>query len=90
MNEIVEKKVTRNPVRGDIVSVSKDKTTVKISISRIVPDKTYAKRRYLNTYVLADAKGQQDLTIGQSVEILPCRKVSKRKSWKIVSSTKNS
>ena len=82
------KAVTRNPVKGEIVSVSKDLTTVKVSISRIVPDKMYGKRMHLNTYVLADSKGHTDLHIGNFVEVLPCRKVSKRKSWKVLSTTK--
>lgn len=82
------KAVTRNPVKAEIVSVSKDLTTVKVSISRIVPDKMYGKRMYLNTYVLADANGRKDLQVGNSIEILPCKKVSKRKSWKVVSPSK--
>lgn len=82
--------VRKHSVKGQIVSVSKDLTTVKVSISRIVPDKTYGKRMYLNTYVLADAKGYTDLHVGNFVEILPCRKVSKRKSWKVISSSKKS
>lgn len=84
------KTVTRNPVKGEIISVSKDLSTIKVSISRIVPDKMYGKRLHLNTYVLADAKGHKDLHVGNSVEILPCRKVSKRKSWKVISSSKKS
>ncbi|MES2614313.1 MAG: 30S ribosomal protein S17 [Bdellovibrionota bacterium] len=84
------KTVTRNPVKGEIVSVSKDLTTVKVSISRIVPDKMYGKRMYLNTYVLADSKGHTDLHIGNCVEIIPCKKLSKRKSWKVIASAKKS
>jgi ribosomal protein S17 len=82
------KAVTRNPVKGTILSISKDLTTVKVSISRIVPDKMYGKRRYLNTYVLADAKGYSNLEAGVEVEIIPCKKVSKRKSWKVLSAVK--
>ena len=87
MKEII-KAVTRNPIKGEIVSVSKDLTTIKVSISRIVPNKLYGKRMHLNTVILADAKGHSNLVVGNSVEILPCRKVSKRKSWKIVASNK--
>ncbi len=76
--------VVRSPVKGKIVSVSKDLTTVKVSIERIVADKMYGKRRYLNTYVFADAKGYSNLNIGNSIQILPCKKISKTKSWKIV------
>lgn len=77
--------VVKHSLKGEIVSLSKDLTTVKVSIARIVPDKMYGKRRHLNTYVLADAKGHSDLSVGKFVEILPCRKVSKRKSWKVIS-----
>ena len=82
------KTVTRNPVKGKIVSISKDLTTVKVSIARIVPDKMYGKLKHLNTYVLADSKGYTDLHVGGAVEILPCKKLSKRKSWKVLSAIK--
>jgi ribosomal protein S17 len=82
------KAVTRNPIKGEIVSISKDLTTIKVSISRIVPDKMYGKRMYLNTFVFADSKGHTALTVGKAVEILPCKKVSKNKSWKVISSSK--
>lgn len=86
MNQNV-KAVTRNPVKATVVSVSKDLTTVKVSIARIVPDKMYGKLKHLNTYVFADAKGYSDLHEGSSVEIIPCKKVSKNKSWKVISAS---
>ena len=85
MKENMTAVVTRKPIKGEVVSLSKDLTTAKVSISRIVPDKTYGKRLHLNTEILADAKGHQNLQVGNFVEILPCRKVSKRKSWKVLS-----
>ena len=81
-----EKIVTRNPLKAEIISISKDQTTVKVSISRIVPDKLYGKRMYLNTYLLADATSFPNLQVGNFVKVLPCRKISKRKSWKVVAS----
>ncbi len=86
MKETV-KTVTRNPVKASVVSVSKDLTTVKVSIARIVPDKMYGKLKHLNTYVFADAKGYADLQAGSTVEIIPCKKVSKNKSWKVISAS---
>lgn len=83
-----QKTVTRHPVKGEIVSISKDLTTVKVSLPRIVPDKMYGKRKYLNSFVFADAKGYTGLAVGHSVEILPCKKISKMKSWKVISSSK--
>jgi ribosomal protein S17 len=81
-----KKTVTRNPISAVVVSLSKDGTTVKVSIPRVVPNKLYDKRMHLNTVILADAKGRTDIVVGSSVKILPCRKISKCKSWRVISS----
>lgn len=79
------KKITKNPIRGRVVALSKDTKTVKVEIPRVVPNKTYGKRLHLHTTVFADTFGIEDIALGKNVEILPCRRVSKNKSWKVVS-----
>lgn len=78
-------KVTKNPIRGRVMSISKDTKTVKVQIPRIVPDRMYGKFLHRNTSVFADTAGVANVAVGQEVNIFPCRPVSKTKSWKIVS-----
>ncbi len=75
----------RNPVQATVVSVSKDQTTVKVSIDRIVADEKYGKRLHRSTYLMADANGISSLAVGAVVNLLPCKKLSKTKAWRIVS-----
>lgn len=79
------KKITKNPIRGRVVALSKDTKTVKVEIPRVVPNKTYGKRLHLHTTVFADTFGIENISLGKNVEILPCRRISKNKSWKVVS-----
>lgn len=78
-------KITKNPIRGRVVSISKDTKTVKVEVPRIVPDKTYGKRLHLHTSLFADSANVEGIVVGKDVEILPCRRISKNKSWKVVS-----
>lgn len=78
-------KVTKNPIRGRVVSISKDTKTVKVEVPRVVPNKTYGKRLHLHTSLLADTYGVANIAVGKDVDILPCRRISKNKSWKVVS-----
>lgn len=77
--------ITKNSIRARVVAISKDAKTVKVEIPRIVPNKTYGKRLHLHTSLFADTFGVQNITLGKDVEILPCRRISKNKSWKVVS-----
>ncbi|KAB8029746.1 30S ribosomal protein S17 [Fluviispira multicolorata] len=78
-------KITKNPIRGRVVAVSKDTKTVKVEVPRVVPNGTYGKRLHLHTSVFADTSGISDVVVGKDVDILPCSRISKSKSWKIVS-----
>lgn len=77
-------KVTKNPVRARVVGLSKDGKTAKVEVPRVVVAERYGKRlqREISLHVdTADAK----VTEGKEVMILPCRRISKTKSWKVVS-----
>jgi len=79
-----ELKPTRNPIRAKVLLISKDLNTAKVQIPRIVSDKLYGKRLRAHTVVLADASNYPKLSLNQEVEILPCRRLSKKKSWRII------
>jgi ribosomal protein S17 len=69
-----------------VIGISKDTKTIKVQVSRVVPDKMYGKRLHLHTVVFADrAEITEGLAVGKEVHILPCRRISKTKSWKVVS-----
>lgn len=77
-------KVSKNPVRARVVGLSKDGKTAKVEVPRVVVAERYGKRlqREISLHVdTADAK----VTEGKEVMILPCRRISKTKSWKVVS-----
>jgi small subunit ribosomal protein S17 len=77
-------KVTKNPVRARVVGLSKDGKTAKVEVPRVVVAERYGKRlqREISLHVdTADTKVME----GKEVMILPCRRISKTKSWKVVS-----
>lgn len=76
--------VTKNPIRAKVVSLSKDLKTVKVEIPRVVPAKMYGKRLHMHTCLFADTNQVSDLAVGKKVDVLPCRRISKSKSWKVV------
>lgn len=84
MTTAMNEKVTRNPIRVKVLAISKDGKTAKVQIPRIVPDKIYGKRLYAHTVVFADCSNQENLALNSEVEILPCRRLSKNKTWKII------
>jgi ribosomal protein S17 len=79
-------KITKNPIVAYVVSVLSDTKTVKVRVPRIVVDAKYGKRLHRHTTLLVDAAGNSNLSVDAVVKIAPCRKLSKRKAWKIVSS----
>lgn len=80
----VPQKPTRNPIRATVLSVSKDGKTAKVQIPRIVADKFYGKRLRAHTVVFADSAAYDSLAVNSEVEIFPCRRISKKKTWKVV------
>ena len=75
---------TMNPVRANVVSVSKDGHTAKVEIPTIVQHTRYSKRLHRVTTLLVDTGENLALSTGSIVNILPSRRISKNKSWKVV------
>jgi|GEM_PF-638488 len=75
---------TMNAVKANVVSISKDGHTVKVEIPTVVQDKMYGKRLHRVTTLLVDSGNTPAITVGAVVSILPSRRISKNKSWKIV------
>ncbi|MFZ9519383.1 MAG: 30S ribosomal protein S17 [Silvanigrellaceae bacterium] len=76
--------VTKNPVRARVVGLSKDGRTAKVEVPRVVVDERYGKRLQRQISLHVDA-GEAKVVVGKEVMILPCRRISKTKSWKVVS-----
>ena len=77
-------KVTKHPVRARVVGLSKDGKTAKVEIPRVVVDERYGKRLRREISLHVDA-AEAKVVVGKEVMILPCRRISKTKSWKVVS-----
>jgi small subunit ribosomal protein S17 len=77
--------IKTSPLKGKVLSLSKDKKTAKIEIVRVVSHKKYGKYMHRATNVFADAAQYTDVAIGNEVSILPCRPLSKTKFWRICS-----
>lgn len=80
-----KEKIHRNPLKGNVVAVSKDARTIKVEIPRVICTPKYEK--YLNrvSKIFADSNGHADIKIGQKVELIPSRPLSKTKFWKVFS-----
>lgn len=76
-------KVTKNPVRARVVDVSKDGKTARVEIPTVVPHARYGKRLHRITTLHVDT-AHKSVKAGSQVCILPCRRIAKSKSWKIV------
>jgi ribosomal protein S17 len=85
---IENKKVVINPLAATVSGVSKDGSTAKVEVFRIVENKMYGKRLRRKSVLLVDTAGKT-VAIGDSVRILTCRRMSARKSWKVVEVTTN-
>lgn len=76
-------KVTKNPVRAKVVGLSKDGKTATVEIPTVVEHKVYGKRLHRITSLHVDT-AHKDVKTGSQVYILPSRRISKSKSWKVV------
>ncbi len=77
-----EKKINSTPLKGVVVSDKMDKTVV-VSVSRFVKHPLYGK--YYNKskkYKAHDAENKYK--VGDKVEIIPTRPISKDKKFKVV------
>lgn len=77
-------KTSKNPLRARVVGLSKDGKTAKVEVPRVVVAERYGKRLQREISLHVDARGV-GVVVGKEVMILPCRRISKTKSWKVVS-----
>ena len=90
MNETTQSSETESPgkdgkrrnVSGRVVSSGMDKT-VAVAIERLEKHAVYGKYIRRTGKVLAHDEENQ-CQLGDTVEIEPCRPISKRKSWRVV------
>ena len=73
----------KNPWRGVVKSLSRDGKTAKVAVPTQVKHNLYLKRLRRDISLHVDTNGQP-VVLGAAVEILPCRRISKTKSWKVV------
>lgn len=76
-------KSLRNPVLGTVLAVGKDGSTAKVAVARIVQNKLYGKRERLRTSLHVDVADKK-VKAGDFVRIVPCRKLSRTKSWRVL------
>ena len=79
-SEVAE--VKQRTVTGRVVSSSMDKT-VAVAIERLEKHPIYGKYVRRTGKILAHDEENQ-CQLGDTVEIEPCRPISKRKSWRVV------
>ena len=82
MNESIK---TMNPVKGQVIRTSADGKTAKVEVASVVIDNRYGKRLKRSIFLTADSSGVE-VSVGMSVGLLPARRVSKTKSWRVVRS----
>ena len=78
----VEKRARRRSAVGVVTSAAAAKT-LKVQVNRIVKDKRYGKYLRRRT-VLHVHDEKQQAKVGDTVEVMECRPVSKTKSWRLV------
>ena len=72
----------RRTLSGRVVSSGMDKT-VAVAIERLEKHPIYGKYIRRTGKILAHDENNQ-CQVGDTVEITPCRPISKRKSWRVV------
>lgn len=72
-----------NPVKAKVVYVSTDGQSVKVEIESVVAHKRYVKRLHRISSFHADTAGRK-VQVGNLVGLIPCRRVSKDKTWKVI------
>jgi small subunit ribosomal protein S17 len=78
-----EKKGSARVLTGKVVS-SKMEKTIAVEISRLIKHARYGKYIRRTTKLLAHDENKEARE-GDTVSIAPCRPMSRRKSWKLVS-----
>lgn len=70
-----------------VLAISKDGKTARVSMQRTARHGKYHKLLNLSTVVLAHVSDDYKVSQGSKVEIIPCRKISTKKAWKVVSAS---
>jgi len=83
MAEAEERQTTkrRKPLTGVVEAISGDKT-IRVRINTLVKDPRYGKFLRKRTRLLVHDPNRQ-AAVGDRVEVVPCRPVSKAKSWRL-------
>ena len=75
------KKANQRGLTGVVASISGDKT-IKVVVNRLIKHKQYEKYVRRRSKLSAhDPK--HEASVGDVVEIVPCRRLSKSKSWRL-------
>ena len=69
--------------RIGVVEAVAGKQTVRVHVSTLVRHSLYGKYRRRRTKLLVHDP-EQDAKVGDTVEVVPCRPISKRKSWRLL------
>lgn len=72
----------KNPITAKVSSII-DEKTAKVDVERIVQHALYHKRLRRTTTLLVDITNKT-VQVGETVRILPCRKISAKKAWRVV------
>lgn len=81
MNEAAQTGTKERLVTAKVVSTRMEKT-VTVRIERMVKHPVYGKYMRRSTKVLAHDEGNE-CRVGDTVNITPCRPLSKRKAWRV-------
>ena len=79
----VEKKGSARVLTGKVVSDKMDKT-ISVAVERLIKHPTYGKYVRRTTKLLAHDENKEARE-GDTVSIVPCRPLSRRKSYKLLS-----
>src|SRR6056297_723718 len=83
-----DSRTKKTAVTGVVTSISGDKT-IRVQVNRLVKDPIYGKYlRRRTKLAVHDAKNEAE--VGDTVAIVPCRPISKRKSWRLSEIVKKS
>jgi small subunit ribosomal protein S17 len=74
---------TRRQVKTGTVTSAKGDKTIRVQISHLAKHPIYGKYlRHLTKLAAHDA--QNDAKVGDVVDIVPCRRISKTKNWRLL------
>jgi ribosomal protein S17 len=78
------KSVTQASVRGKVTALSKDGRTATVELLKVSRAGVYGKTLRKQTVVHVDVAPGSSVLVGETASVIPCRRVSKSKSWRVV------